>query len=86
VRKGVKPVFHDPYVRDFDIPFTSDLDEAITGADAIVLVTPHKEYLNLDLNLLKAKMRMSVLVDGRNADNKAECEKGFFYIGVGKPR
>ncbi len=86
VKKGAKPVLHDPYVRDFDIPFTTDLDEAITGADAIVLVTPHNEYLNLDLRSLKAKMRTPVLVDGRNAYNKAECEKaGIIYIGVGKP-
>jgi UDP-N-acetyl-D-mannosaminuronate dehydrogenase len=75
-------------VRDFDIPFTTDLDEAIEGADAIVLVTQHNEYLNRDLlRSLKAKMRTPVLIDGRNAYTKSECEKaGIIYIGVGKPR
>ena len=87
LKKGAKPVLHDPYVRDFDIPFTTNFDDATEGADAIVLVTQHKVYLNIDLNNLKAKMRTYVLVDGRNAYNKSECEKaGFIYLGVGKPR
>jgi len=85
-KKRAKPVLHDPYVRDFNIPFTTDLNEAIEGADAIVLVTRHNEYLNLDLSLVINKMRTPVLVDGRDAYKKDECEKfGFIYLGVGKP-
>ena len=86
VEKGAKPVLHDPYVRDFDIPFTKDLNEAINGADAIAIVTKHNEYLNLDLDLIKDKMRTPVLVDGRNVYKKEECEQlGFIYKGVGRP-
>ena len=87
MKKGAKPVLHDPYVRDFDIPFTKDINEAIEGADAIVIVTRHNEYLNIDLNSINHKMRTPVLVDGRDAYKKEECEKlGFIYRGVGKPR
>ena len=44
-------------------------------------------HLNLDLAWLKEKMRTPVIVDGRNAYDKAECEQlGFAYKGVGKPR
>ena len=86
-KKGAKPVLHDPYVRDFDIPFTKDLNEAIEGADAIVIVTRHNEYLSQDLSLVIKKMRTPVLVDGRDTYKKEECEKlGFIYKGVGKPR
>jgi UDP-N-acetyl-D-mannosaminuronic acid dehydrogenase len=86
LKKGVKPILHDPYVRDFEVPFTEDLNAALEGADAIVLVTKHKEYLNLDLNALKEQMRTPVLVDGRNVYDKAVCEKaGFVFKGVGKP-
>ena len=86
-KKGAKPVLHDPYVRDFDILFTKDINKAINGADAIVLVTTHNEYLNLDLSWVINKMRTPVLVDGRDAYKKEECEKlGFIYRGVGKPR
>ena len=88
LEKGAQPVLHDPYVRDFELPFTNDLNAAINTAKAIVLVTKHNEYLNLDLNLIKSQMRSRspVLIDGRNAYNKEVCEKaGFIYKGVGKP-
>jgi UDP-N-acetyl-D-mannosaminuronic acid dehydrogenase len=86
MKKGAKPVLHDPYVRDFDLPFTEDLNAVIEGADAIALVTKHKEYLNLNLNPIKTQMRTPVLVDGRNVYKKEVCEKaGFIYKGVGKP-
>ncbi len=85
-KKGAKPILHDPYVRDFELPFTKDFNEVIEDADAIVIVTKHKDYLNLDLNSIKNKMRTLVLIDGRNAYQKEECEKlGFIYKGVGKP-
>ena len=80
-------MLHDPHVRDFDLPFTKNINEVINGADAIVIVTKHKDYLNIDLNSLKNAMRTPIIVDGRNAYQKEECEKlGFIYKGVGKPR
>ena len=85
-KKHANPVLHDPYVRDFDYPFTKDLNEVIAGADALVLLTKHKEYVTLDLAAIKKKMRHPVLIDGRNAFKKDDCEKlGFIYKGVGKP-
>ena len=85
-KKGANPVLHDPYVRDFEYPFTSDFDEVIKDSDAIVILAKHKEYLKLDLTEIKKKMKTPVIIDGRNAYNKEECEKlGFIYRGVGKP-
>jgi len=85
-KKGAKPVLHDPYVKDFEYPFTSNFDEAIKDADALVIFTKHKQYLNLDLTKIKKKIKKPVLIDGRNAYKKEECEKaGFIYRGVGKP-
>jgi UDP-N-acetyl-D-mannosaminuronic acid dehydrogenase len=86
-KRGAKPVLHDPIVRDFDIPFTKDLDEALTGADAVVLSTKHRAYLNLDLKKLRKKLATPVLVDGRNAfDASIASEAGLTYRGVGKGR
>lgn len=86
MNKGAKPMMHDPYVRDYELPFTKDFKETINDADALVIVTKHKEYLNLDLQTLKNKMKTPVIVDGRNVYQKEECEKiGFIYKGVGKP-
>jgi len=85
-KKSANPILHDPYVRDFEYPFTSDIDEVIKDSDAIVFLVKHKEYLNLDLKEIKSKMKTPVIIDGRNAYNKEECEKlGFIYRGVGKP-
>ena len=86
-KAGAEPLLHDPYVRDFDLPLSRDIDEIIDGADALVLMVKHKEYLTLDLKHLKNIMRTPLLVDGRNAYQKDSCEDlGFTYLGVGKPR
>jgi UDP-N-acetyl-D-mannosaminuronic acid dehydrogenase len=52
-KRGAKPVLHDPIVRDFEISFTKDLDEAVKSADAVILATKHKEYLQLNLRRLR---------------------------------
>jgi UDP-N-acetyl-D-mannosaminuronic acid dehydrogenase len=84
-RRGARPVLHDPIVRDFDLPFTSDLDKALEGADAVVLSTKHREYLRLDLKKVREKLSTPVLVDGRNAFTLDEANKaGLTYRGVGK--
>jgi UDP-N-acetyl-D-mannosaminuronic acid dehydrogenase len=84
-KRGARPVLHDPIVREFDLPFTKNLDEVLQNADAVVLSTKHKEYLSLNLNELKSKLATPVLVDGRNAFNSNDVIKaGFTYRGVGK--
>jgi UDP-N-acetyl-D-mannosaminuronic acid dehydrogenase len=84
-KRGAKPVLHDPIVRDFDLPFTRDLDEVLTSADAVVLSTKHKVYLSLDLGEMRRKLATPVLVDGRNAFTmEAATMVGLTYRGVGK--
>ena len=84
-KRGAKPVLHDPIVRDFDLPFTRDLDEVLTSADAVVLSTKHKVYLNLNLGEMRRKLATPVLVDGRNAFTmEAATMVGLTYRGVGK--
>ncbi|MCK4266718.1 MAG: nucleotide sugar dehydrogenase, partial [Thermoplasmata archaeon] len=86
-RRGAEPFLHDPLVREFDRPFTDDLDEILQGADALVLMTKHRQYALLDLMNLAGKMRTLVLIDGRNFFDREKVEKaGFLYRGVGKPR
>jgi UDP-N-acetyl-D-mannosaminuronic acid dehydrogenase len=84
-KRGAKSVLHDPIVREFDLPFTADLDKALKGADAVVLSTKHNEYLKLDLKKLRRKMATPVLVDGRNAFTlEAARQAGLTYRAVGK--
>ena len=76
---------HDPLVREFERPFTSDMDEVLKDADALMLITSHREYADIDLNTLKNTMKGNVLIDGRNfLDEKAAGVAGFQYRCVGK--
>lgn len=86
-KRGANPILHDPVVRDFELPFTNDLDEALENADAVVLSTKHKQYLELDLMKVKRSLATPVLVDGRNAFTfEAATKAGLTYRGVGKGR
>ncbi len=80
-------VVHDPFVKEFEeVVLISDLAEALRNKDCIVIMTRHKEYLNIHLDRLKT---IVAIVDGRNILNPEDCEKaGFSYrgVGVGKTR
>ncbi|HYB24192.1 MAG TPA: UDP-glucose/GDP-mannose dehydrogenase family protein [Solirubrobacteraceae bacterium] len=59
--------------------------EALTGADAAVLVTEWKELVGLDWSRVASLMRGSVLIDGRNAlDPQAIRDAGLVYEGIGR--
>ena len=85
---GCKVVAHDPFVKEFPgITVTADLAEAAKGADALALVTKHRQYRELDLPELKKIMRTPVLIDGRNVLDQEEVEKAGFVcriLGRGK--
>jgi UDP-N-acetyl-D-mannosaminuronic acid dehydrogenase len=77
---GADVVIHDPYVREYYIP----LHDAVQDADCVVFMVRHDQYLGLDLEELRGKLRHAVLVDGRNLFDKAEARAaGFTYFGVG---
>ncbi len=44
--KGAEVKFHDPYLKD-----SWKLNEVLSGSDALVLCTPHKEYSGLSFNV-----------------------------------
>lgn len=74
---GVRPVIHDPYVREFN----GSLEEVLRGADCLALMVRHDPYLGLDFAQVKSWMRRPIIVDGRNAFTPPE---GFIYRGVGR--
>jgi len=86
-KRGAEPVLHDPLVRTFERPFSDNLDECLVHSDAIVLVTKHRQYEDLDFAELKGMVKTAVAVDGRNLwDRKKIEDAGFVYRGVGKPK
>ena len=61
------------------------LDEALEGADAVVLLTEWKQYRSLDPAEVAAQVASPLIVDGRNAlDAEAWRAAGWTYRGLGR--
>ncbi|MGP8025911.1 MAG: UDP-glucose dehydrogenase family protein, partial [Acidocella sp.] len=68
------------------VKLAADSTEALTGADALVLVTEWNEFRALAPAKLKELMRGNVVIDLRNVfDPKAMRDAGFAYSGIGRP-
>jgi UDP-N-acetyl-D-mannosaminuronic acid dehydrogenase len=77
---GAEVAVHDPYVRGYN----EDLEEVAAGSDCVVVMAAHDQYRELKLENLKTRLRMPVLVDGRNVFGMSKArEAGFIYKGVG---
>jgi len=67
------------------ITFADSALAAVEGADAVVLVTEWKEFLELDFSRVAEAMAGNLLIDGRNAlDPRRILEAGLLYEGVGR--
>jgi len=78
--EGGQAVVHDPYVAEF----AGDLYEKAKDCDAVVLITAHSQYKDLDFARLKAALKTPILVDGRNLWDKMEVSKaGLDLIRLG---
>jgi len=88
IHDGARVSVHDPYVTEYaGVPIKSDIDEAIQGADAIVIFAGHHQYRLLDaahIKMLTGK-KHPVIVDGRNlVDPDQFIANGFVYKGIGR--
>jgi UDPglucose 6-dehydrogenase len=67
------------------VEFTSSAEEAVSGADAAVLVTEWPEFAELDWPAMAKRMAKPLLVDGRNfLDPETLSKAGFTYEGIGR--
>jgi len=86
--KGADPNAHDPHVRPREYivhPVERDIESVLDGADAILIVTKHREYFELDLPKVKELMRTPIIIDGRNVFKRNDVEAlGFEYRAIGK--
>jgi UDP-N-acetyl-D-mannosaminuronic acid dehydrogenase len=85
---GAEVAVHDPFVERYPgVPVLEDLEEVVSGADAIAILTPHRHYRALapgELRAWSGKER-PVIVDGRNmVDPDAFIRAGFVYRGIGR--
>lgn len=73
---------YDPFVPKKST--VKSLEEALSGADAVVIATAHKEFKNLTPEKLK-QHNIKVVVDGRNFLEKSGLVKaGIIYKGIGR--
>jgi len=90
--KGAEISAHDPQGMDVALPllpggifYCDDIDSAINGADAVVLMTEWNQFRGLDLVHLRGLMHGKVFVDLRNVyERDAMREAGFEYHCVGR--
>jgi len=73
---------YDPHVADGST--VKDFKELLENSEALVVVTPHREFVNMDLNGLKDS-RVKIVIDGRNClDKEKILEMGIAYRGIGR--
>jgi UDPglucose 6-dehydrogenase len=67
------------------IRFASSPNEALTGADGLVIVTEWKEFRSPDFGFIKSALKQPLIVDGRNLYDPAFVRAmGFDYRAIGR--
>ncbi|RQW79602.1 MAG: nucleotide sugar dehydrogenase [Methanothrix sp.] len=79
---GAETVIYDPLVTHFSMKIEKDFKKAVAGADALVIVTDHSEFKNMDLaTAMRLMKEKPILIDSRNLVAKAD---GFVFRGIGR--
>jgi nucleotide sugar dehydrogenase len=85
---NAKVRIYDPYFKNtvvFGLKTEDDYISAITDSDAIILVTSHKEFHDLDPTFLRSKLKSGIIVDSRGTiDQHAAKKAGLIYRGIGR--
>ena len=81
-------LIYDPYFKStnvFNLQTESNLIEALQKSDALILVTAHKEFHNLDPIFLKSKMKNAIVIDSKCIINQQSAKNaGLVYRGLGR--
>ena len=79
IQDDVKEVrTYDPYVKGTH----ESLQEALNGADAVVIATDHNDFKTLNWEELGKLMRNKIIIDGKHVIK--EPPKGFIFKGIGR--
>jgi UDPglucose 6-dehydrogenase len=93
LREGAHVVAYDPKGMQkaraikaiADAEFASSALEAVSDAEALVIATEWNEFANVDLAVVKEKMRTPIVFDGRNLlDPETMRRLGFHYYSIGR--
>jgi UDPglucose 6-dehydrogenase len=68
-----------------DLYLASSREDAVQGADALVICTEWKQFRTVDFDWLKSQLRSPILVDGRNLfDPHAVKAAGLMYYAIAR--
>jgi UDPglucose 6-dehydrogenase len=91
VERGCKVKVHDPVAMnkfeleypDLTVICCDSPEEVADDVDALVLVTEWQDYRELDWEVMASRMRVPLVLDGRNALDRARLERfGFRYLSI----
>jgi UDPglucose 6-dehydrogenase len=91
---GAKVAAHDPVampaakqrIQNGSVTFAELAYDALTGADALAIVTDWNEYRHPDFDRMKGALKRPIVVDGRNLYLPAKmAQLGFQYYSFGRP-
>jgi nucleotide sugar dehydrogenase len=89
IESGATVTGYDPFVFGVSeacgLSLAASACDAAEQADAVVIATQWPEFLELDFDKLRARMRGTMLLDGRNCvDANAVAASGLTYQGTGR--
>ena len=87
ILEGAQISSFDPIVKsdeNLSMKVSADIEQNVTGADAIVLLTEWQEFKEIDPKEISDLVTQKIIIDSRNLLNKNKWEKaGFTFIGNG---
>lgn len=85
-KRGAKYRIHDPYIStDEGYIIEQDLETALAGCDAMIIMTKHNEYKSITPDMLKSYSKVKVIIDGRDTlDPEKYIASGYIFKSVGK--
>ena len=94
VRRGAKIQAHDPVAMPQakqalegvpGVSFAANQAQALTGADALLIVTEWREYRSPDFEDIRGALKQALIFDGRNLFDPATVKaQGIEYFAVGR--
>jgi UDPglucose 6-dehydrogenase len=73
------------YQKEPLLELVKSAEDALTGADALAIVTEWQEFRSPDFDTIRAKLKNPVIFDGRNLyDPSLVKQFGFIYYGIGR--
>ena len=93
VKRGAKIKAYDPeamkdakefWLKDVDVEYVDSKYDALSEANALILVTEWKEFRSPDFDEMLKRLKQPIIFDGRNQYNKDRVKKlGFEYYQIG---